>query len=88
MGNIAIVFSLISDFLAGYPTIVKSYRAPETENYVLYLGNSIFAGITLLTITEWNFANYSFPLYIFLVTLLITILVKFKIGKSVAAIGN
>lgn len=88
VGNIAIVFSLISDFLAGYPTIVKSYRAPETENYVLYLGNSIFAGITLLTITEWNFANYSFPLYIFLVTLLITILVKFKIGKAVAAIGN
>ena len=81
VGNIAIVFSLISDFLAGWPTIIKSYQHPETENYVLYLGNAAFALITLLTIKVWNFETYSFSLYIFLVTLLIAILIKFKIKE-------
>src|SRR3989338_5021481 len=81
VGNIAIVFSLISDFLAGWPTIIKSYQHPETENYVLYLRNAAFALITLLTIKVWNFETYSFSLYIFLVTLLIAILIKFKIKE-------
>lgn len=81
VGNIAIFFSLISDFLAGWPTIVKSYQHPETENYLLYLGNATFALITLLTIKVWTFGTYSFSLYIFILTLLIAILVKFKVKK-------
>ena len=81
VGNVAITFSLIADFLAGWPTIVKSYKYPETENYWLYLGNATFAFITLLTIRDWKFENYSFSLYIFIVTLVIAWLVKFKIGK-------
>lgn len=81
VGTIAIMFSLVSDFLAGFPTIVKSYKEPETENYVLYLGNATFALLTLLTIKTWSFVNYSFPLYIFLTTFLIAIFIRFKVGK-------
>ena len=81
VGNIAILFSIISDFLAGWPTIIKSYNHPKTENYLIYLGNAIFAAITLLTINIWTFETYSFSLYIFVVTLLIAIFVKFKIKK-------
>ena len=81
VGNIAILFSIISYFLAGWPTIIKSYNHPKTENYLIYLGNAIFAAITLLTINIWTFETYSFSLYIFVVTLLIAILVKFKIKK-------
>ena len=81
VGNVAILFSLISDLLAGWPTIIKSYQHPETENYLIYLGNAVFALITLLTIKVWTFETYSFSLYIFILTLLITILVKFKLKK-------
>jgi hypothetical protein len=81
IGNIAILFSIVSDFLAGWPTITKSYQHPETENYLLYLGNAIFALITLLTVSVWTFETYSFSLYIFIITLLITILVKFNLKK-------
>ncbi len=82
VGNIAIFFSLVADFLALLPTLVKSYRQPETENYLLYFGNSIFALLTILTIKDWNFANYAFPLYIFVATLLLTVLIRFKIGRN------
>ncbi len=88
VGNIAIFFSLVADFLALLPTLVKSYRQPETENYLLYFGNSIFALLTILTIKDWNFANYAFPLYIFVATLLLTVLIRFKIGRSFRALKD
>jgi hypothetical protein len=81
VGNIAIVFSLLSDFLALLPTIVKSYTHPETENYWLYFSNGIFSLLTVLAIKEWNFANYAFPIYILLGSIVLTVLVKFRIGK-------
>ncbi len=88
IGNVAIIFSLIADFLAFFPTMVKSYFRPETENYLLYLANSVFALLTLLTIKNWSFANYAFPLYIFLATLILSIIIKFKIAKLVKAFGD
>lgn len=80
-GIIAIFFSILADAGAAFPTIVKSYRFPETENYFLYFANAISAAITLLTIKIWNFETFSFPLYIFLLTSLLAILIKFKVGK-------
>jgi len=84
VGNIAILFSIIADFLAGWPTIIKSYNHPETENYLIYLGNAIFAAITLLTINIWTFETYSFSLYLFVVTLIIAIIIKFEVKKLIS----
>lgn len=81
LGNIAIFFSLIADGMAAVPTIVKAYKNPETESGLVFLTGSIGAGVTALTIKEWNFATYSFPFYIFAVNLFIATLVIFKIGK-------
>lgn len=81
VGNIAIFFSIIADLIAGWPTTVKSYNHPETENYWLYLGNAVFALITLLTIKAWTFETYSFSLYMFIITLTTFFILKFKIKK-------
>lgn len=81
-GNIAIFFSIMADGLAALPTVIKSYKFPETENYLLYFTNAISAGITLLTIKVWSFETFGFSLFIFLLTLLLAILIKFKIGKK------
>ncbi len=82
-GNIAIFFAILSDGLAAFPTVIKSFKFPETENWILYFANAISAGITLLTIKVWNFENFGFPLYIFLLTGLLATLIKLKIGKRV-----
>ena len=81
IGNVAIAFSIASDGLASLPTIVKSYYHPETESSFAYLASSILAIITILTITNWNFATYAFPIYILIANLLIYVLVKFKVGR-------
>ena len=82
VGNTAILFSIISDALAGIPTIVKAYKYPETENYQAYLFAGIAAVITLLTITQWDFAHSSFALYILAFNLIAFPLIKFKLGKK------
>ncbi len=81
VGNVAISFSILADGLAAVPTIVKSYRYPETEDYFVYLASAISAILTLLTITTWNFATFGFPLYILIVCLILFVLIKFKVGK-------
>jgi hypothetical protein len=64
IGDVAILFAIVADALAAIPTLVKSYAHPESENAAGFLAFALNAGITLLTIRTWDFANYAFPLYI------------------------
>lgn len=86
VGNWAILFALVSDGLAGMPTFVKSYKAPETESYWTYLLNSVGGAITLFTIKTWDFAHYAFPLYVLSGGALLFLLIKFKLGKKIQAV--
>lgn len=79
-GNLAIIFAILADALAGVPTIVKAYKDPESENWHVFLGGVTSATITLLALDTWDFAHYGFPLYILLICALFVILIKFKIG--------
>jgi hypothetical protein len=79
-GTVAIACSIASDALAGIPTLVKSYKEPETESSLVFLLGSISSILTLLTIDEWTFANYGFPFYILLISATLFILIKYKIG--------
>lgn len=81
VGNIAIIFAILADGLAAIPTVVKTYYHPETESRWIYLTGSIFALLTLLTITIWDFAYYGFPLYTVILNLIIFSLAQFKMGK-------
>ncbi len=80
-GNVAILLSIVADGLAALPTVVKSFKYPETESALPYFTSMISAIITLLTINVWNFANIGFPIYIGVVSLVISSLVQFKLGK-------
>lgn len=81
VGDIAILFSIIADGMAGTPTIIKSWKAPETENAFAFLTTAIATIITLLTIKVWTFANSGFTVYLLCICILLTILIKFKIGR-------
>ncbi len=80
-GNVAIVFSILADGLAALPTVVKSFNFPETESGWPYFTSTISAAITLLTVKVWDLASVGFPFYILIVTLVISVLVQFKLGK-------
>lgn len=79
--NIAIIFSILADGMAGVPTVVKSFKYPETESYYVYLGGAFSAAVTLFTIDNWNLAHFGFPLYILAICSILILLIKFKLGK-------
>ena len=84
-GNLAIFFGILADGAAATPTLLKSYRFPETENYHVYLTAVISATITLLTIDIWNFAHFGFPLYILILCTTFVLLIKFRMGENIAS---
>lgn len=83
-GNIAILLSITADALAAVPTIVKSYHHPETEIGWLWLAAAIQGLLTTLTVVDWTLAHYGFPIYIFLLDLILYVLVQFKLGKRLS----
>lgn len=81
-GIMAILFSLLADGMAAVPTIIKAFKVPETESYIAYFLTTIASIITILTIKDWNFATYSFPIYIFVINLLLAFLIWIRFGKK------
>ncbi len=63
-GVLAISAAIAADFLAGVPTVMKSWTHPETETVYSYVGAVISMAIVLLTITTWTFEEAAFPVFI------------------------
>lgn len=81
VGNVAIFFAIVADGLAAVPTIVKSYKYPETENATIFAVGIINALLGVLVISTWNFQHYGFPIYLLLVDGTIAFLILSKIGN-------
>jgi hypothetical protein len=81
VGNIAIFFSIVADGLASVPTIVKSYKYPDTELAWPWIASVFGVILTLLTLKELTFANSGFIVYILIVDALIFSLIQFRIGE-------
>ena len=63
-GVLAISAAIAADFLAGVPTVMKSWTHPETETVYSYVGVVISMGVVLLTIQDWTFDVAAFPIFI------------------------
>ena len=63
-GVLAITAAIVADFLAGVPTLMKSWTHPETETVYTYVGAVLSMVILLLTIDHWTFDVAAFPIFI------------------------
>jgi hypothetical protein len=79
-GILAITAAIAADFLAGIPTLMKSWTHPETETVYSYAGAVISMVILLLTITHWTFEVAAFPIFIVCVASVEVFLVGFEPG--------
>lgn len=80
VGNVAIIFSLLSEGLATLPTAIKAYRHPRTEQAWPWLTSTASGVLTLATITSWDFAHFAFPLFYAFEMFLLFVLVQFEPG--------
>lgn len=79
-GVLAIAAAITADFLAGVPTLMKSWTHPETETVYSYAGAVISMAILLLTITDWTFEVAAFPIFIVCVASVEVVLVGLEPG--------
>jgi hypothetical protein len=79
-GVLAISAAIAADFLAGVPTLMKSWTHPETETVYTYIGAVLSMVILLLTIDHWTFDVAAFPIFIVFVGSIEVFLVGFEPG--------
>jgi len=63
--NLALLFALLADVLAGIPTLIKAYRHPRSESWIAYAISTVGFGISLLAVQTHNLENTAFVAYIF-----------------------
>lgn len=71
--NLAILFSLLADLLAGLPTLLKSYRHPQTESWIAYAISTLGFGLGVLAIPAFTFEHYAFISYLFILNGLLAV---------------
>lgn len=81
--ELAIVFSILADILATLPTLQKAYRDPGSEYALPYFLSMVSMLITLLTIQDWSFLIYAFPLYMFCINVILWLFALVPIRKIV-----
>jgi hypothetical protein len=79
-GVLAIWAAIAADFLAGVPTLMKSWSHPQTETVHTYVGAVVSMGILLLTVQHWTFEVAAFPVFILCVASIECVLVGFEPG--------
>lgn len=52
------------DLLGAIPTVAKTYRRPQTENYSQWVLSTMAAGLTLLTVPRLDWALLLYPAYV------------------------
>jgi hypothetical protein len=82
---LAISAAIAADFMAGVPTLTKSWTHPETETVHTYIGAVISMLIVLLTIDNWTFDVAAFPAFIICMGSVEVVLVGFKPGPRLRA---
>ncbi|MBD3362991.1 hypothetical protein GF362_04695 [Candidatus Dojkabacteria bacterium] len=69
-----LVFSVFADFIGMVPAILKTYRQPETEVWLFFALDTIAALLNLLVVSNYTFSEVLFPVYIFVINLVMVFL--------------
>jgi hypothetical protein len=81
--EVAILFAILSDGLAAIPTLVKSWKYPETENAGPFTAGLFNSLTSFAAVKMWNFSSIAFPIYLVIVNISIALAIyRRKIFKT------
>lgn len=72
---IALYFAIGADFTGMIPALIKTYHHPETEVWTFYTLDVFAALFSILALSKWTIAEYSYPTYIMLINLAMALLI-------------
>ena len=81
--EVAILFAILSDGLAAIPTLVKSWKYPETENAGPFTAGLFNSLTSFAAVKIWNFSSIAFPIYLVFINISIALAIyRRKIFKT------
>lgn len=78
---VALVCAIIADFSFGIPTIIKTFKNPESETWFPWFMSMMAGLFSLLAIHAFTFHEVGYPLYLFLFDAIV-LLITFGIFKK------
>lgn len=66
---LGLVMSIVTDFIGFVPTLVKTWKYPETEEWKFYMSDVVASIFSILSIGAFSLGNLAFPIYIFLINI-------------------
>ncbi|MBI4835687.1 MAG: hypothetical protein HY817_00345 [Candidatus Abawacabacteria bacterium] len=72
---IGLYCSILADFTGMVPALIKTYRLPKTEIATFFALDTVAAIFTLLATTIFSMENIAYPIYIFLINLVMCSLI-------------
>ena len=69
--GLSILFAILADGVAAIPTLIKSWKFPETETAAGYMPGVFNNAVGLLIISNWTFSIYSFGIYLIALNLML-----------------
>ncbi len=64
---LGLAMSIVTDFIGFVPTLVKTWKYPETEEWKFYMSDVVASFFSILSILAFSLENLAFPVYIFLI---------------------
>ncbi|KKR26071.1 MAG: hypothetical protein UT55_C0018G0001, partial [Candidatus Peregrinibacteria bacterium GW2011_GWE2_39_6] len=68
---IAIIFALTSDGFAAIPTIIKSWKHPETESLGAYTAGLLNSLTSFFALKTFSISELAFPIYLVLLNIIL-----------------
>lgn len=77
---LGLLASLFADMIGFVPTLIKSWKFPETEEWKFYMADVVSSAFIILSIASLSWENLAFPIYIFLInaSCVVTIVLRKK----------
>lgn len=72
---LALFAAIIADFTGMIPTLIKTYKFPNTESWPFFGIDTVAALFTIAAIQLWTIDQYSYPLYLLVINGLMVVLI-------------
>ena len=82
---IAVIATVVADFIGGIPTLLHSWKKPQEETWITFFISFMGAVCTLLVISDWRITSFAYPFFLVVINLVFTsviILRKHKLAKQ------
>lgn len=69
--QLAILCAIIGDIFASFPTLIKTWKYPDTETGAMYFASLLSVLLVLPSIPVWNIANAAFQVHLLIMSSLL-----------------